>query len=73
VQFLIEDLVLFIYTFVFCFLGAFSKDMLDTFLDNNIKVLISKVLISSLAVTVILYGTSEYLMNRLSYKTFTAI
>jgi len=24
----IEDLILFVFTFVFCFLGSFSKDML---------------------------------------------
>jgi len=69
----IEDMLLFIYIYVFCFLGAFSKDMLDIFLDKIPKVLIFKVLISSLAVTVLIFGASEYLMNKLSYKPFTAI
>ncbi len=68
-----EDLLLFIYIYIFCFLGAFSKDMLDTFLDKIPKVLIFKVLTSSLAVTILLYGTSEYLLVKIYYKSFTAI
>lgn len=69
----IEDMLLFIYIYVFCFLGAFSKDMLDIFLEKIPKVLIFKVLISSLAVTVLIFGASEYLIDKLSYKPFTAI
>lgn len=69
----IADILLFFYIYVFCFLGAFSKDMLDIFLDKIPKVLIFKVLISSLAVTTLLYGASEYLLNKISYRPFTAI
>jgi len=58
---------------VFCFLGAFSKDMLDTFLDKIPKVLIFKVLVSSLAVAILLYGFSEYLLEKLSFKMLTSI
>jgi len=68
-----EDLLLFIYIYVFCFLGAFSKDMLDTFLEKIQKVLIFKVLISSLAVTILIYGLSEYLLIKMSYRPFTAV
>jgi len=69
----LDDLVLFTYIYLFCFLGAFSKDMLDTFLEKTSKVLIFKVLISSLAVAILLYGSSEYLLNKLSYRLFTSI
>ena len=68
-----EDLLLFIYIYVFCFLGAFSKDMLDTFLDKIPKVLIFKVLISSLAVAILLYGLSEYVISKISYRPFSAV
>ncbi|QUH21710.1 hypothetical protein [Alkaliphilus sp. B6464] len=68
-----EDLLLFIYIYVFCFLGAFSKDMLHTFLDKIPKVLISKALTSSLAVTIVVYGLSEYLLSKISYRPFTAV
>jgi len=68
-----EDILLFIYIYLFCFLGAFSKDMLDTFLDKIPKVLILKVLTSSLSVAILLYGVSEYLLNKISYRPFTAV
>jgi len=68
-----NDITLFVYIYVFCFLGAFSKDMLDTFLEKIPKVLILKVLISSLSVAVLLYGLSEYLLEKLSFKFLSAI
>ena len=68
-----EDLLLLGYIYLFCFLGAFSKDMLDTFLEKIPKVLIFKVITSSLAITVLLYGVSEYLLNKISYRPFTAL
>ena len=72
-QFSFTDLILFAYTYVFCFLGAFSKDMLDIFLNKIPKVLVLKVLISSLAVAILVYGLSEYLLSKISFKPFTAI
>ncbi|MCC5912719.1 MAG: hypothetical protein JJT76_20065 [Clostridiaceae bacterium] len=68
-----EDITLFCYIYFFCFLGAYSKDLVDTFLDKITEVLILKVLISSLGVTILLYGISEYLLERISYRFFTAI
>jgi len=47
--------------------------MLDTFLEKIPKVLIFKVLISSLAVAILLYGASEYILNKISYRPFTAL
>ena len=68
-----DDLLLFTYIHLFCFLGAFSKDILDIFLDRIPKVLIFKVLISTLCVTVLLYGLSDLLLNKLSYRLFTTV
>lgn len=68
-----EELLLLAYIYVFCFLGAFSKDMLDTFLEKIPKVLIFKVLTSSLTVAILLYGLSEYILNKISYRSFTAL
>ncbi|SET46019.1 hypothetical protein SAMN05660297_02466 [Natronincola peptidivorans] len=70
---LLEDVTLFAYIYLFCFLGAYSKDVVDTFLEKTTEVLILKVLTSSLAVAVLLYGASEYLLNKLSYRPFTAV
>jgi len=47
--------------------------MLDTFLEKIPKVLIFKVLISSLGVAILLYGFSEYLLEKLSYKLLTSL
>jgi len=47
--------------------------MLNTFLDKISKVLIFKVIISSLDVAILLYEASEYLLNKISYKPFTTI
>jgi len=69
----LDDIILFVYIYLFCFLGAFSKDMLDTFLEKISKVLIFKVLISALAVAILSYGASEYLLDKLSFKPFTAL
>lgn len=41
--------------------------------DLNTKVLIFKVLTSSLAMAILLYGASEYLLNKIPYKPFTAV
>lgn len=68
-----DDFLLFIYIYVFCFLGAFSKDMLDTFLEKIPKVLIFKVLTSSLAAAFLLYGLSEFLLSKIPYRPFTAV
>jgi len=69
----LDDLILFIYIYLFCFLGAFSKDILDTFLDKISRVLIFKVITSSLAVAILLYGFSEYLLSKISYRPFTSV
>ncbi|SDL23116.1 hypothetical protein [Natronincola ferrireducens] len=69
----LEDFTLFAFIYLFCFLGAFSKDMIDTFSEKTTEVLIIKVLISSLAVAILLYGTSEYLLDRFSYRFFTTL
>ncbi|SET58577.1 hypothetical protein SAMN05660297_02833 [Natronincola peptidivorans] len=70
---LLEDVTLFAYIYLFCFLGAYSKDVVDTFLEKISEVLILKVLTSSLAVAILLYGASGYLLNKLSYRPFTAV
>lgn len=69
----LEDLTLFAFIYLFCFLGAFSKDMIHTFSEKTTEVLIIKVLTSSLAVAIFLYGTSEYLLDKFSYRLFTVV
>ncbi|ABR47083.1 hypothetical protein Amet_0858 [Alkaliphilus metalliredigens QYMF] len=70
---LLTECSFFIFIYLFCFLGALSKDLVDTFLEKAEDILILKIIISSLAVTILLYGFSDRLLNTLSFKPFTAL
>lgn len=70
---LVEDISIFSYIFLFCFLGAFSKDLLDIFLRGATKILIVKIITSSLAVAIFLFGFSDYVLDKIDYKPFTAL
>ena len=70
---LIKNIFLFIFIYFFCFIGAFSKDLLDTFLNKTSDILIIKILLSSLFISVMIYGFSEWALSRISYRTLTAL
>ncbi|ABR47963.1 hypothetical protein Amet_1792 [Alkaliphilus metalliredigens QYMF] len=70
---LMTECIFFIFIYLFCFLGALSKDLLDTFLERIEGILIVKIIVSSLAVTILLYGFSDRLLEKLSFKPFTTL
>lgn len=70
---LIDDISVFSYIYLFCFLGAFSKDLVDIFLERTTEILIIKIITSSLAVAILLFGFSDYILNRVDYKPFTVM
>ena len=70
---LIKNVSLFFLIYFFCFLGAFSKDLLDAFLDKTPDILIVKILLSAFFISIIIYGFSEWILIRLSYRSFTAL
>ncbi len=70
---LIKNIFLFIFIYFFCFIGAFSKDLLDTFLNKTSDILIIKILLSSFFISVMIYGFSEWALSRISYRTLTAL
>ena len=70
---LIKNIFLFIFIYFFCFLGAFSKDLLDTFLNKTSDILIIKILLSSLFISIMIYGFSEWALAKLSYRVLTAL
>ena len=70
---LIKNICLFIFIYFFCFIGAFSKDLLDTFLNKTSDILIIKILLSSFFISVMIYGFSEWALSRISYRTLTAL
>ncbi|MCC5910915.1 MAG: hypothetical protein JJT76_10815 [Clostridiaceae bacterium] len=63
----------FIFIYLLCFLGALSKDLVDTFLERIEEILIIKIIVSSLAVAILLYGFSDGLLERFSPKLFIAL
>ncbi|MGI6427286.1 MAG: hypothetical protein ACOX0L_06800 [Natronincolaceae bacterium] len=69
----IKNVFLFCFIYFFCFLGAFSKDLLDTFLNKTPNILIVKILLSAFFMSIIIYGFSEWILVRLPYRFFTAL
>lgn len=70
---LVKNIFLFLFIYFFCFLGAFSKDLLDIFLDRASNILILKILLSALFISVMIYGFSEWILIRFSHRSFTAL
>ncbi|ARE89068.1 hypothetical protein CLFO_34740 [Clostridium formicaceticum] len=67
------ELLFLSYIYLFCFLGALSKDLLETFLGNIEEILVMKVIVSSLAVAIVLYGGSDKILEKMACKPFTAL
>lgn len=70
---LIKNVFLFFFIYFFCFLGAFSKDLLDVFLNKTSYILIIKILLSAFFISIVIYGFSEWILIRLSCRSFTAL
>ncbi len=68
-----EDVLLFMFIYFFCFLGAFSKDLLDIFLNKTTGILITKILLSAFFISIMIYGFSEWILAKLPYRSFTAL
>ncbi len=69
----VKNVFLFFFIYFFCFLGAFSKDLLDTFLNKTSNILIVKILLSAFFISIVIYGFSEWILIRFSYRFFTAL
>lgn len=60
-------------TFFICLLGAFIKDCYDTIIKNNIRIKISKILISALFSSVIICTIDSYIDMRFPTYVFISI
>ncbi|MDI9476044.1 MAG: hypothetical protein WBI21_07695 [Natronincolaceae bacterium] len=69
----IKNVFLFFFIYSFCFLGAFSKDLLDAFLNKTSNILIVKILLSAFFISIIIYGFSEWILIKLPCRFFTAL
>ncbi|MFW5647636.1 MAG: hypothetical protein ACOCG5_00980 [Candidatus Alkaliphilus sp. MAG34] len=70
---LLKNVFLFFFIYFFCFLGAFTKDLLDVFLNKTSDILIVKILLSAFFISIIIYGFSEWTLIRLPHRAFTAL
>ena len=70
---LVKNIFLFFFIYFFCFLGAFSKDLLSIFLNKTLNILIVKILFSAFFISIMIYGFSELILTRLSYRAFTTL
>lgn len=67
---LISGFMDFLFIFIFSLLGAIIKDTYNTFTSKDNKVKISRILISSVVSSVLLFSLSEYILVKISYKLF---
>lgn len=65
---LITNAMLYLYITVFCLLGAIIKDSYNTIIEKEKQVKISRVLVSTVVSSIILFSLSDYLLSRISYK-----
>ena len=60
-------------TFFICLLGAFIKDCYDTMVKNNIRIKISKILISALFSSVVICTVDSYMNMNFPLYVFVSI
>lgn len=60
----------FLFIFIFCLVGAIVKDTYNTFTEKDQTVKITRILISSITSSIILLSLSEFILAKMSMKTF---
>ena len=67
---LISGLLDYLFIIVFCLIGAIVKDTYDTIIEKNPKVDITRILISTLVSSIILFSLSDYILQIMNWKVF---
>ena len=60
---LISGLLDYLFIIVFCLIGAIVKDTYDTIIEKNPRVDITRILISVLVSSIILFSLSDYILK----------
>ena len=60
-------------TFFICLLGAFIKDCYDTIVKDNVKIMISRILISSLFGSVVICAVDSFINVKFSIYVFISL
>lgn len=67
---LISGLLDYLFIMIFCLIGSIVKDTYDTLINKNTNVNITRIMISTLVSSILLFSMSDYLINKISWKVF---
>lgn len=67
---LISGLLDYLFIMIFCLIGSIVKDTYDTLIGKNTNVNITRILISTLVSSILLFSMSDYLITKISWKVF---
>lgn len=67
---LISGLLDYLFIMIFCLIGSIVKDTYDTLIGKNTNVNITRIMISTLVSSILLFSMSDYLINKISWKVF---
>lgn len=67
---LISGLLDYLFILVFCLIGAIVKDNYNTFIDKDTKVNVTRILISTLVSSILLFSLSDFILDKLTWKLF---
>ena len=65
---LISGLLDYLFIMIFCLIGSIVKDTYDTLIGKNTNVNITRILISTLVSSILLFSMSDYLITKISWK-----
>lgn len=67
---LISGLLDYLFIMIFCLIGSIVKDTYDTLIGKNTNVNITRILISTLVSSILLFSMSDYLITKINWKVF---
>lgn len=67
---LISGLLDYLFIIIFCLIGSIVKDTYDTLIGKNTNVNMTRIVISALVSSIILFSISDYLINKISWRVF---
>lgn len=67
-QTLVSQLLDFLFITLFCFAGALAKDTYDTLTGINLKVKISRILLSTVVSSILVFSLSDFIIEHFTWK-----
>lgn len=65
---LVSQLLDFLFITLFCFAGALAKDTYDTLTGINLKVKISRILLSTVVSSILVFSLSDFIIEHFTWK-----